>query len=66
MEPLDSLQGEQVLTTDHMTYIQQSEVYTKTFSQFAMDLLSRIPAAEIKASCIDVVFDITTMYQSKM
>ena len=42
MEPLDSLHGEQVYTyKDGMTYVQQPKVYSKTFGQFPMDLLSR-------------------------
>ena len=45
VEPLDSLHRDQVLMIDGMNYVQQSKVYNKTFSQFAMDLL-RILAPE--------------------
>ena len=51
------MHGEQVLTIDGMNYVQQSKVYSKTFGQFATNLLSRILAPGKKANRIDVVFD---------
>ena len=51
------MNGQHAFIVDGMAYVQQSNVVSQTFGNFANDLLQRILVVGARSSRIDVVFD---------
>ena len=58
VEPLEKVSGDYAMVFDRMTYVQQSQVSNKTFSQLSTDLLEKILTTGSKAARSGVVFDV--------
>ena len=58
METIENVSGDYAMIFDEMAYVLQSQVTHKTFGQLSMDLLSKVLKTGVRASRIDVVFDV--------
>ena len=58
METIENVSGDYTMISDGMAYVLQSQVTHKTFGQLSIDLLSKVLTAGVRASRIDVVFDV--------
>ena len=58
VETIENVSGDYAMTFDGMAYVLQSQVTHKTFGQLSMVLLSKVLTTGIRASRIDVVFDV--------
>ena len=58
VETIENVSGDYAMIFDGMAYVLQSQVTHKTFGQLSIDLLSKVLTAGVRASRIDVVFDV--------
>ena len=58
METIENVSGDYAMIFDGMAYVLQSQFTHKTFGQLSIDLLSKVLTAGVRASRIDVVFDV--------
>ena len=58
METIENVNGDYNMIFDGMVYVLQSLISHKTFGQISMDLLSKVLTTGVRASRIDVVFDV--------
>ena len=58
METMENVSRDYAMIFDGMAYVLQSQVTHKTFDHLSMDLLSKVITNGVRASRIDVVFDV--------